>query len=186
MSRLVMITGGARSGKSTFAEKELHDNYDRVGYIATAIAFDDGMKDRIKKHQDQRPDNWGTIEWYKGIENLKTSEVFRDYDVFLLDCLTLMVTNQMIDEPRDFDTMTMEEVNQLEQSIFQEVKALLALMKKEDKTLYVVSNEVGMGLVPAYKLGNYFRDIAGRMNQYVASLADDVHVLFSGIPMKIK
>ncbi|WKY47426.1 bifunctional adenosylcobinamide kinase/adenosylcobinamide-phosphate guanylyltransferase [Eubacteriaceae bacterium ES3] len=184
MGKLIFVTGGARSGKSTFAEETAKAFNKEVAYIATAIAFDDGMKDRIKKHQAQRPSEWQTIEAYKDFEKLNNDSAFTEAQVLLFDCLTVMVTNNMLDQQVDYDNCTMETVGQIEDLIKQEVEKLLEVC--QDKTLVLVSNEVGMGLVPAYKLGSYFRDIAGRMNQLVAARADEVYFCVSGIPMKIK
>ncbi|MBC3886851.1 bifunctional adenosylcobinamide kinase/adenosylcobinamide-phosphate guanylyltransferase [Acetobacterium paludosum] len=181
---LIFITGGARSGKSSYAEHLAKELSKPVVYIATAIAFDDGMKDRIAKHQAQRPENWGTIEQYNNFETLKDNPAFQKTDVVLFDCLTVMATNNMLDFQVDYDTCTMDTVSEVEASIKCEVERLLDVCK--DKTLIMVSNEVGLGLVPSYKLGSYFRDIAGRMNQLVASRADEVYFTVSGIPMKLK
>lgn len=184
MGKLTFITGGARSGKSTFAEDLARENQKTVAYIATAIAFDDGMKDRIAKHQAQRPDHWGTIEQYKDFQTLADNPIFQDAEVVLFDCLTVMTTNNMLDFPVDFDTCSMETVGEIEQTVRTEVEKLLDVCK--DKCLILVSNEVGLGLVPAYKLGSYFRDIAGRMNQLVAARADEAYLIVAGIPMKLK
>ncbi|HEY5537299.1 MAG TPA: bifunctional adenosylcobinamide kinase/adenosylcobinamide-phosphate guanylyltransferase [Acetobacterium sp.] len=184
MGYLIFITGGARSGKSTYAEKLAKQSSKSVVYIATAIAFDDGMKDRIAKHQEQRPALWETIEQYKNFENMKKDPAFKKAEIVLFDCLTVMVTNNMLDFPVDYDTCSMEKVSEVEEAIKIEVETLLDVCK--EKTLIVVSNEVGLGLVPAYKLGSYFRDIAGRMNQLVASRADEAYLTVSGIPLKLK
>lgn len=184
MGRLIFVTGGARSGKSAYAENIAHQLGKPVAYIATAIAFDDGMKDRIAKHQVQRPDHWETIEQYKDFQMLADDPIFQKSEVVLFDCLTVMTTNNMLDFPVDFDTCTMEKVGEIEGAIKLEVEKLLEVC--QDKILIMVSNEVGLGLVPAYKLGNYFRDIAGRMNQLVAGVANEAYFLVSGIPMKLK
>ena len=184
MGYSIFITGGARSGKSTYAENLAKESLKPVVYIATAIAFDDGMKDRIAKHQDQRPDNWETIEQYKDFGTLADHPSFKKADIVLFDCLTVMTTNNMLDFQVDYDTCTMDTVSEVEESIKCEVERLLDVCK--DKTLILVSNEVGLGLVPSFKLGSYFRDIAGRMNQLVASRADKVYFTVSGIPMKLK
>ena len=184
MGYLIFVTGGARSGKSTFAEKLAKEELTSVVYIATAIPFDDGMKDRIARHQEQRSDLWGTIEQYKNFETMKEDPAFKKAEIVLFDCLTVMATNNMLDFPVDYDTCSMEKVAEVEEAIKKEVETLLGVCK--DKMLILVSNEVGMGLVPAYKLGSYFRDIAGRMNQLVASRADEAYFTVSGIPMKLK
>lgn len=186
MKPLIYITGGARSGKSTFAQKKAEELGENVVYIATAIAFDDGMKDRIKKHRADRPENWATIERYKGFENILFQEEFQSADLVLLDCITLMVTNLMLESNLDFDTCTREEIDKLEEYILEEIEELLMVVGKGGKTAIIVSNEVGMGLVPAYRMGNIFRDIAGRVNQHIANRADEVYLTVSGIEIKIK
>lgn len=186
MSKLILVTGGARSGKSTYAEKLVSELSQHVTYIATGIITDEDMAARIEHHKKRRPSHWKTIESYKDFEKLTTDEAFVNSDVFLLDCLTVMMTNLMFDEPVDYDTCSMDEVNLIEIKIQSEIEKLLGVMAEHNKTLVLVSNEVGLGLVPAYRLGNLFRDIAGRMNQYVASRADSVLFIVSGLPLKLK
>lgn len=184
MGHLVLVTGGARSGKSEFAEEAVRKTGKKIVYIATAIAFDDGMKDRIRKHQERRPKNWKTIECYKGFEQLQNHPDFIEADTILFDCLTIMTSNNMFDMEQDFDNCSMEKVNEIEQQILHEVEVLLDVCR--DKNLYLVTNELGMGLAPAYKLGGYFRDIAGKVNQLAAAKADEVYFTVSGIPIQIK
>lgn len=184
MGYLIFISGGARSGKSTYAEKLAIRSTKSVVYIATAIAFDDGMKDRIAKHQSQRPDAWGTIEQYKDFKTIKDNPEFQKAELVLFDCLTVMVTNNMLDFEVDYDACSMEKINEIEEMIKEQVEGLLEAC--QDKVIILVTNEVGLGLVPPYKLGNYFRDIAGRMNQLVASRADEFYFTVSGVPMKLK
>jgi len=183
MGSLTLVTGGARSGKSTFAELQAK-KYADVAYLATSIAFDEGMVHRIKKHREQRPKEWATIEAYKDFLPIRDDQEFRRAELILMDCLTVMITNHMIESGIDFEACTPEEVDELEADIKKEVEDLLDIAK--DKEMIIVTNELGMGIVPAYKMGNYFRDIAGRMNQYVASRADHVYFVVSGIEMKIK
>jgi len=184
MGHLIFVTGGARSGKSSYAENIAREAGKPVAYIATAIAFDDGMKDRIAKHQAQRPEQWGTIEQYKDFQTMTDNPIFEQAEIVLFDCLTVMTTNNMLDFPVDYDTCEMDKVAEIETAIKIEVEKLLDVC--QDKTLIVVSNEVGLGLVPAYKLGSYFRDIAGRMNQLVAGRADEAYLLVAGLPLKLK
>ncbi|MDO4288949.1 MAG: bifunctional adenosylcobinamide kinase/adenosylcobinamide-phosphate guanylyltransferase [Eubacterium sp.] len=184
MGKLTLVTGGARSGKSTFAEKSVKETGKRIVYIATAIAFDEGMKDRIKRHRAQRPAEWATIERYKDFEAMAQDPDFQTADTILFDCMTVMITNNMLELEEDYDHCSMDRVAEVEAEIKGQVQRLLKVCA--DKNLYVVSNELGMGLVPSYKLGNYFRDIAGRMNQMVAAAADEVYFTVSGIPLKIK
>jgi adenosylcobinamide kinase/adenosylcobinamide-phosphate guanylyltransferase len=183
MGKIIMVTGGARSGKSTYAEKVARQRED-VAYVATSIAFDEGMTHRIKMHREQRPASWGTIEQWKDFHLIRDDEAYKSSSLLLVDCLTVMITNLMFYSGLDFDTCQPEEVDALEMDIKAHVDGLLAL--GEEKDLILVTNELGMGLVPAYKMGNYFRDIAGRMNQWVAAVSDEVYFVVSGIEMKIK
>ena len=184
MSRLIFVTGGARSGKSTFAEKFAKEKTEKVTYIATAIPFDEGMTHRIEKHREQRPKDWGLLEMYRDFDKIIDSEAYRDCDLLLVDCLTILVSNHMIYSGIDFDTCHPSEVDELEAKIKDDINSLLRFSSERD--MIVVSNEIGMGLVPPYKMGAYFRDVAGRMNQFLASMADDVYFIVSGIEMKIK
>lgn len=186
MGRFILVTGGARSGKSSFAEKMTKEIGKNIAYIATAIAFDKGMKDRIKKHKESRPENWTTIEKYRNFNELMENQGFLASDTVLLDCVTLLVSNILLESQLDFDKAYMEEIDEVEASIFHEVETLLEVLNKYDKNVIMVTNEVGMGLVPSYILGSIFRDIAGRINQFLAQKADEVHLTVSGIPVKIK
>lgn len=181
-----LILGGARSGKSTYAEKMAIGKGAPVVYLATGIVTDADMADRIEKHRKSRPAEWQTIERFLGFAALIDMEGFHDAGVLLLDCLTVMMTNLMLDSGLDFDEATPEAIERLEHHIKDEIDALLDLVMTSGKHLIVVSNEVGLGLVPAYKLGNYFRDISGRMNQHVAKRADEVTFVVAGLPMKLK
>lgn len=186
MGTIHLIIGGARSGKSTYAEKCAREGSKQVLYLATAIVTDEDMAARIQRHRESRPQNWETIERYKGFEALSEDERFMKTEIVLLDCLTIMMTNLMLDEPIDYDQTTPEIVNAVECKIWHEINALLEVVKATDKSLIIVSNEVGMGLVPPYMMGNYFRDISGRMNQRIAEIADVVTFVAVGLPLKLK
>lgn len=184
MGDLIFVTGGARSGKSTFAEKTAKKAGRHTVYLATGIPFDEGMKARIARHQAERPADWSTIERYKNFGELIKNSDFMKSEVVILDCLTVMITNLMMDQDLDYDTCSTVEVDKVEVVIRNEIAELLAVCR--EKRLIMVTNELGMGLVPSYKLGSYFRDIAGRMNQYVAAEANEVYMTICGIPQKIK
>lgn len=187
MSQVHLIVGGARSGKSTYAERIVKTYSEKVLYIATAIVTDADMQARIDKHIAQRPTYWSTIERFKGFETLHHEAVFHNAQVILLDCLTIMMTNLMFDEENvDYEHILPERLERIEQKILLEVKQLIDQVRRFDKTLIIVSNEVGLGLVPPYKLGNYFRDISGRVNQYVAEISDEVTFVAVGLPLKLK
>ncbi|WP_427339674.1 bifunctional adenosylcobinamide kinase/adenosylcobinamide-phosphate guanylyltransferase [Caloranaerobacter sp. DY30410] len=186
MKNFILITGGARSGKSTLAEKLAKELGKNVVYIATAIPFDEGMIDRIEKHRNSRPKEWVTIEKYRDFNELVYNKDFIEADTILLDCITLMITNLLLESGLDFDRCSMADVEKVEKSIIDEIEKLLFIIEKYNKRLIAVTNEVGMGVVPTFRLGNIFRDIAGRTNQYLARYAQDVYLTVLGIPIKIK
>ena len=173
MAQMTLILGGARSGKSTFAER-MASAHATVTYLATAQAFDEEMVVRIAKHQSERPANWRTVEC-----PLDPAAAMRAHaaetDCFLLDCMTLFVSNLML-----LDEHTAEE------RIRAAVEDLIAAYQETDTDLFLVSNEVGLGLVPEYPLGRLYRDCLGRANQRLAAVADTVYFLIAGLPLDIK
>jgi len=185
MGRIIFVTGGARSGKSRFAE-ELLAGMDNVLYIATAIAFDDEMRERIKLHRERRNPLWSTFEGSSGLgEKILSSS--SSHEAILLDCITIMVTNLMLENHNtDWDKVTPAETVLIEKRINAEIDELIKSIVNFHGMTVIVSNEVGMGIVPATPLSRHFRDIAGKINQKIAAAADDVYFTVSGIPMKIK
>lgn len=181
---LTLVTGGARSGKSSFAEEIVKENGKNIVYIATSIPFDEGMKSRIKKHRESRPNSWYTIERYKNFNHILEDEKFKNADTVILDCITIMVSNLILEKNIDFDNTTMDKIDMIEEEILVEINELLNVLN--GKRAILVTNEVGMGLIPSYKLGSIFRDIAGRVNQYIAKKSNEVYLIVSGLPMKIK
>lgn len=187
MGRIIYFTGGARSGKSTQAEQYIFERaYSKRIYVATSIPFDEEMKSRVKKHREQRGENWTTIEGYRDLVE-KISPHIENGGVILLDCLTNMVTNLMImDNEYDWDNISTDEVDRIEESIKKEVESLFEYIKDQSMDMVVVSNELGMGVVPPYPLGRYFRDICGRMNQLAGKYADEAYMAVSGLQLKLK
>lgn len=188
---MIFVIGGARSGKSSYAErriKDLQTNANEVVYIATAIPFDGDMNERIQRHQEDRPNEWHTVERYKQFNQLKMNEEFIQSKYVILDCITVMITNLMFEHYTDidFETFKNEQINKLESYIENEVNELIDVCDQQGKTFIIVSNEVGYGLVPSYRLGRIFRDIAGRINQKIASRAEEVILVTAGIPLRIK
>lgn len=188
---MLFIIGGARSGKSTYAEtriKEMQSNLGEVIYIATAISMDGDMANRIQRHKAVRPKEWHTIELYKNFSQLVEDEKFRNSTTILVDCITVMITNLMFEQYNDldFETITDDQISTMEEIIKGEIIQLIDICQRYSKKLVVVSNEVGYGLVPSYRLGRIFRDIAGRMNQMIASKATEVVLVTAGIPLRIK
>ncbi len=191
MGKLVFITGGARSGKSTFAEKIAAERLVADGqqknvlYIATAVPFDDEMKLRIQKHKERRPAKWQTVEAYRDLDKVIEMNI-EGKSAVLLDCITVMITNLMVERNLDWDRMEAEELYRIETEIDCEIKKFIDIAKNKEVLFIVVSNEIGMGLVPEYTMSRVFRDIAGRVNQKLAEAADEVFFCVSGIPVKIK
>lgn len=191
MGKITLILGGARSGKSSFAEmraKELGG--DSVLYVATSETKDEEMVKRVKKHRSQRPSAWETVEAPRNVAQA-IHQGRRDEKVILLDCMTFLVANHLMDAaaPEDdpFDSPSADPFDeQIEADLVAEVEALIAYVQETDLEILVVSNEVGLGVVPPYELGRAYRDILGRANQILARQADEVQLLVAGIPVKVK
>lgn len=185
-SKIVLVTGGARSGKSSFAENYISKIGEKIAYIATSIPFDEGMQDRVKKHKASRPSEWTTIEKYFDIYKV-IKDIKVDHDSALLDCLTIMCSNILFaDNEYDFDTINRDQIDKLENLILNQTELLLDQAKINKLNLIIVTNELGMGIVPENRLARIFRDIAGKVNQLVAKKSDEVYFVVSGIEMKIK
>jgi len=177
--KLIFITGGARSGKSNFAEKIAVKTSKEVAYIATSQPFDEEMKYRIKKHKDRRPTNWETYEEPIKIKELINNLGFKK-EIILIDCLTLLTSNLLL---REEDKI---EDPQWQEDILLEIKKIAESSYKVPAQVIIVSNEVGMGLVPDNPLGRVYRDILGKANSIIADKADEVFIMVSGISLKIK
>jgi adenosylcobinamide kinase/adenosylcobinamide-phosphate guanylyltransferase len=177
MGKLTLLLGGARSGKSTQAEKLASLRGERVLYIATAIPFDDEMKLRIENHQKQRPASWMTLELPAGIGQAVREEI-QSVDVVLLDCLTLLVNNLFIELSGDPDHPN--EAGYAE-CLQHEIDAIMDAIESSAAEWIIVSNEVGLGLVPPYPLGRVYRDLLGRANQRLAARADEVYLMVAGM-----
>ena len=177
---LTLILGGARSGKSTYAEQQAAAAGGRVLYVATAEAWDDEMRARIAAHRAQRPATWRTVEAPRAVGAAARAALDDGADVVLVDCLTLLASNVIIALPEGSDERAASA------ALDQELDALLAAYEASDAAWFVVSNEVGLGIVPAYPLGRVYRDALGRANQRMAALADRVIFMVAGLPMTVK
>lgn len=182
-STIILCSGGARSGKSEFAEQLALSLKGRKAYVATGQAFDDEMKDRIKKHQLRRGKEWITFEiplhLHKNWEQIKNVS-----DVILIDCLTMFTSNHVFAHG---DINTQEDFNRIESIILEELRLLLQdINNSNDKTIIFVTNEIGLGIVPENKLARYFRDITGRVNREVASAANKMYLTISGVTIELK
>jgi adenosylcobinamide kinase / adenosylcobinamide-phosphate guanylyltransferase len=185
MGRILLVTGGARSGKSSFAERMIADFGSDIAYIATATAFDDEMVDRIGKHRSQRPTSWQTFETPTEPSAVIVAEGDR-FTAMLLDCLTVMVTNRMLAQPIDWERPTVQELNAVESDVMAEIEALIHAASGSRADLIAVTNEVGYGIVPPTPLSRCFRDCAGRVNQRMAAIATEVYLVVAGLPVRIK
>lgn len=188
MGKLMLITGGARSGKSTFAESMAmeHSLGGEVLYLATAVAFDEEMKERIKKHKESRPKEWETFEGYRDLGQVVIS-MGNEYRAILMDCVTVMITNLLWEYPGiDFDRPSIEMLSKAEEYIMEEFEKLIAAALECKADVILVTNELGSGLVPENAIARGFRDIAGRVNQKLAAKCQEVYFTVCGIPMRIK
>jgi len=166
---ITLILGGARSGKSRFAEQMAFETGKNKIYLATSQAFDGEMIDRINKHKTDRGNGWVTVEEPIDIKRVLKTSADTD-NVVLLDCLTLWISNLMM----------------VERDISDAFKELCDVLPELEGELILVSNEVGQGIVPDNAMARAFRDYAGRLHQDIAALADEVYFVTAGLPQKLK
>ncbi|HCB49847.1 MAG TPA: bifunctional adenosylcobinamide kinase/adenosylcobinamide-phosphate guanylyltransferase [Chloroflexi bacterium] len=191
MGRLILVLGGVRSCKSTFAEDKARKiGGDDVLYVATAQAEDDEMHLRVEKHRSSRPHSWPTLEAPQDVGSA-IRQVAGEVQAILVDCLTFLVANRLLavsgPEEDPFDHPRSDPFDEtIEAKVLEEVEALASCAQEINGSMIVVSNEVGMGVVPAYDLGRAYRDLLGRANQQLADHADEVYFLVAGIPMRVK
>lgn len=177
---ITLVTGGARSGKSSFAENKYLDLEDVV-YIATSRIWDEEMGERIEHHQKSRPSKWRT---YEGNYNL--TESVADERYYLLDCLTVMTSNIMFDITKEAEYIDYELQKKVEDTVIGEVSNLIDLINSKGYDLIIVTNEIGDSIVPDNHVARVFRDVQGRVNQRIAALSHEVYLVCCGIPVKIK
>lgn len=171
MNKIILILGGARSGKSGYALR-LAKQYKKVAFIATCQPLDKEMRKRIRAHKKARPKHWVTFEEPKELAKL-IGKLGHRFDCILIDCLTLLVSNLVL-------------TGEKPEQVFKKIKELLFALSKKKAKIILVSNEVGLGLVPVNKLGRAFRDIAGKVNQVAAQQANEVFFMAAGLSLKIK
>lgn len=182
MGKITLITGGSRSGKSTFAEKIL-EGEDDVLYIATAVATDGEMEERIEKHKLRRNQKWETYEGYVKLDQVieKSSHKY-----IMLECIGTMVTNIIFEKNYNFDNITSDDIEKLEKDIIKEIHNIILSIKNSNKHILIITNEVGYSVVSEYKLSRIFVDIVGRVNQFISSFSDEVYMIACGLPIKLK
>ena len=170
--KIIFITGGVRSGKSQFALQLGQKFPGPKAYLATAQALDREMAERIRRHKRNRPKDWQTLE-----EPLRLSEILREegdhFRLILIDCLTLWISNGLM-------------AHWTEKKFLQEAERLRRACRDTRCSLIIVSNEVGLGIVPDNRLARMFRDLSGLLHQKVAEQADEVYFMVAGIPLQIK
>ena len=180
MGRLILVLGGARSGKSDYAQDLAQaTGGDQVLFVATAEARDEDMQRRIATHRQARPAAWQTLEAPLNLAAALTLHE-SDADVVLVDCLTLLVSNIILALGETFDAA------RAERAVQDEIEALIRAYDQSAATLIVVSNEVGLGLVPDNALGRLYRDVLGKANQKLAAQAESVYFMVAGIAMELK
>jgi adenosylcobinamide kinase / adenosylcobinamide-phosphate guanylyltransferase len=172
MASTVFITGGARSGKSRLAEELALGQGAPLVYIATGMAGDREMAERIDRHRARRGPDWRTVEEPLDLTGA-IGAAQGECRVILVDCITLWLTNLLL----KYDDAAI---------VLKEVERLVRLLPTLKTPLFLVSNEVGMGIVPENRLARTFRDLAGEANELLAGAADEVYVMFSGLPLKLK
>lgn len=180
---IIYITGGAKSGKSNFAENLATKKDKKKIYLATSKIYDLEIEDKVKKHQISRGDSWKTIEAYKDLPSILMK--FED-ETILIDCLTMMITNLIFDYETDFDDVTTDKLNFIENKIITELDKLINFSKNYKGDIIIVSNEIGLGIVPINRLSRYFREIAGLANQKIAKASKEAYMIISGLPIKLK
>jgi adenosylcobinamide kinase/adenosylcobinamide-phosphate guanylyltransferase len=181
--KTVLITGGARSGKSSFAQQMAVDSQKSVLFVATAQAGDDEMKMRIAAHKMSRPPSWRTLEAPDNVGASIIAELQRE-QLVLVDCITLLVSNA-IAEFLSEDGTEIDEVR-ADKAVVAEIEALVRCVKESRSDFIFVTNEVGLGLVPDNKLGRVYRDLLGKANQVLAKTSDEVYFMVSGIAVQVK
>ncbi len=185
--RSVFITGGARSGKSRFAEQHAKGSGKPVVYVATSPLVDEETRERIRVHRLRRPKEWVTVE-----EPLRLEKVLHEYGspgrLLLVDCLSLWVTNHLLNRAGiDGERLcSAHDALKISEQLLGYFESVSALVRNTEADVILVSNEVGMGLVPDNRLSRVYRDLAGKANQMFARAADEVYILVAGVPLRLK
>lgn len=194
MAKIVLVTGGARSGKSAFAEEQLADQ-ERVCYIATGLprGEDPEWQERIRLHQERRPASWTTQEQYAGLADWLREQ---SHPVYLLDCATLLTSNRLFDliaqyfpdklELTEEHFLSRQEQSFLLQLLEEEWKELLSTIRQTNAECWIVTDEVGLGIVPETRLGRFFRDVQGKINQLIAKEASEAYLVICGLAQQLK
>ena len=194
MAKIVLVTGGARSGKSAFAEDQLADR-EEVCYIATGLprGEDPEWQERIRLHQERRPASWTTQEQYARLADWLREQ---SHPVYLLDCATLLTSNRLFDliaqhfpdklELTEEHFLSRQEQSFLLQLLEEEWQELLSTIRQTNAECWIVTDEVGLGIVPETRLGRFFRDVQGKINQLIAKEASEAYLVICGLAQQLK
>ncbi len=187
-SRLVI--GGARSGKSEFAEQLLAEATGRKGYIATSRIGDPEMRERVRTHRARRPSAWTTFEL--PTSDMKAlADILPQADIFLFDCVTMYVNNLLLDELGDLGSdvsvvFSESEIERITERLRGEMATLETLLNAHDAQVIFVTNELGMGIVPNNAMSRLYRDLVGLANQELGAISSQVELVMAGIPVRLK
>lgn len=179
----ILITGGARSGKSRLALDIAQEFGEPVMFVATAVAGDREMHERIEKHRRERSPAWRVLETTSDIGS-QIEQTIGDARVVIIDCITMLI-NSIFSQYSDQEFEKID-ASLLEQQVVTEITGIIERMKEADAIFIIVTNEVGLGLVPDNRMGRLYRDSLGRANQMLAGCTDEVYLMVAGIPVKIK
>jgi len=176
VKQIILLLGGARSGKSYYAQQLAAELGDKVLFVATGEALDEEMEARIKQHKKDRPQTWKTLEVTTGIGKAIEKHI-GDAEVVVIDCITLLISNLIQGKSKDSGKET---------RVKSEITKLIQTMDRLEADFVIVSNEVGMGLVPDNKLGRIYRDLLGKANQQLANHATEVYLMLACLPLQVK
>jgi len=179
----ILIIGGVRSGKSRFAQELALKLGKPVLFVATAVAGDEEMQQRIEEHRRARPSDWSTLEVTTHVGS-QISPKIGQAQVVIVDCITLLVNN-LFNQYSDQASQPIDAAL-IEQMLVAEINELIECINQVNASFIVVTNEVGTGLVPANQVGRLYRDLLGKANQMLAQVADEVYLMVAGLPVPIK
>lgn len=179
----ILVIGGARSGKSRFAQELARKSGKPVLFVATAVAGDEEMRQRIGEHKRARPTDWRTLEVTLHIGSQISQEIGKA-QVVIVDCITLLVNNIL----GQYSHQTGKRINVslIERELLAEISELVDCTNRVDASFIIVTNEVGLGLVPANRMGRVYRDLLGKANQVLTKHADRIYLMVAGVPVPVE
>lgn len=186
MGKIILVSGGTSSGKSSFAEEYCTRLNGKTAYIATSIIFDKEMEIKKYKHVKRREyKRWSTIEEHVNLCGVFEKEDF-DYETVMIDCVTMYITNLIFDNDMEFDAKDIDIKEKKREKVKYNIEKMLNYISNSDVNFILVTNEIGMGVLPGNELSRFFAELSGEVNQMISSIADEVYFTVSGIPIKIK